>query len=626
MLRKGLTTLTAALLGAATLCASAAAHGVSATELGGGGPDGVPAKVERLLGGEVTALANGLYRVHSGEGFSYTTHGPDFGPDVQRPFGAMEEAVAVADERAPACATDYYQEVLYGYPSTGTNQLATKKASIQAQIRTNNAILNAESLASGGPQADYKVRCDGDGSIRVTAFPVTPDLAGTSASFNQIVADAKLAGFGDGTTDTNVDYTIFYDGSGDAGACGIGYLYFNESKSANNPNNNPAGLEAGYAATFSGCWFGRTSMHENGHNQGAVQQGAPNSTGTGGHCNEADDVMCYRDGGSLNQNYPQTCPVNPGTLHFDCAYNTYFDSAPEAGEWLETHWNLGWSGNRFIQFGGPDVTPPDTSVTGGPTGTTADSTPTFSFSSSELNSTFQCRFDSQAFAPCSGPAAAHTPSSPLSDGPHTFEVFATDPAANADGSPASRAFSVDTQAAETQIDSAPAGTITASEASFSFSSPEAGTSFQCRLDAAAWSACASPHQQTGLSEGGHAFYVRALDPAGNPDPSPASASFQVDLPDPAPVAADSTPPQTTIGSGPARLKKGRNATFGFSSSESGSSFECRLDGGSWLPCASPQTLIRPKRGTHVFEVRATDTSGNVDPTPARHTFKVKKRR
>ena len=89
-----------------------------------------------------------------------------------------------------------------------------------------------------------------------------------------------------------------------------------------------------------------------------------------------------------------------------------------------------------------DSTAPQTSITAGPSGPTTDSTPTFSFSSSEPNSTFQCRFDSQAFAACSGPGASHTPSTPLPAGSHTFEVRATDKAKNTDATPSKRTFTV----------------------------------------------------------------------------------------------------------------------------------------------------------------------------------------
>jgi len=89
-----------------------------------------------------------------------------------------------------------------------------------------------------------------------------------------------------------------------------------------------------------------------------------------------------------------------------------------------------------------DTVAPETTITSGPSGSTADATPTFAFSSSESGSSFACRFDSQAFVPCSGPGASHTPSAPLSAGAHSFDVRAIDMAKNADSTPARRTFTV----------------------------------------------------------------------------------------------------------------------------------------------------------------------------------------
>ena len=60
---------------------------------------------------------------------------------------------------------------------------------------------------------------------------------------------------------------------------------------------------------------------------------------------------------------------------------------------------------------------------------------------------------------------------------------------------------------------------------------------------------------------------RVVDAAGNPDPTPVTRSWTV----------DATPPQTTIDSGPSGLTNDASPSFTFSSSEGGSSFECRLD-------------------------------------------------
>ncbi|MCC6791904.1 MAG: M6 family metalloprotease domain-containing protein [Thermomicrobiales bacterium] len=96
----------------------------------------------------------------------------------------------------------------------------------------------------------------------------------------------------------------------------------------------------------------------------------------------------------------------------------------------------------------PDTDPPETTITAGPSGTTDDPSPSFSFSSDEANSSFQCRLDGAAFTACSSPHAY----SSLADGPHTFEVRATDQAANTDPTPASRSFTVDTTVPDTTVD------------------------------------------------------------------------------------------------------------------------------------------------------------------------------
>lgn len=86
-------------------------------------------------------------------------------------------------------------------------------------------------------------------------------------------------------------------------------------------------------------------------------------------------------------------------------------------------------------------------------------------------------------------------------------------------------------------------------------------------------------------------------------------------------SSDTTPPETTVDSGPKKVKKPR-AKFGFSSSEPGSSFECRLDQSAFKPCTSPRRVNGLKLGQHKFFVRAIDAAGNIDPTPAKRRFTV----
>ncbi len=85
-----------------------------------------------------------------------------------------------------------------------------------------------------------------------------------------------------------------------------------------------------------------------------------------------------------------------------------------------------------------DSTAPRATITAGPTGVTHDRTPTFAFKSSQIGSTFLCRFDSKAFGACSSP---YTPKVGLANGTHRFSVKAIDAAGNV--SPiVSRAFTV----------------------------------------------------------------------------------------------------------------------------------------------------------------------------------------
>jgi len=87
-------------------------------------------------------------------------------------------------------------------------------------------------------------------------------------------------------------------------------------------------------------------------------------------------------------------------------------------------------------------------------------------------------------------------------------------------------------------------------------------------------------------------------------------------------AFDNLPPDTTITAGPPPSTTSTEASFSFQSSEAGSAFECRLDGGAFGPCASPRSFSGLTPGDHTFEVRATDPSGNVDPTPAARSWTV----
>jgi flagellar hook assembly protein FlgD len=215
------------------------------------------------------------------------------------------------------------------------------------------------------------------------------------------------------------------------------------------------------------------------------------------------------------------------------------DGAPATDAQLDGPWGLAIAADGTVLIGDSadnrvrelDAIPPQTTITAGPTGTTSDATPTFAFSADQAGSTFECRLDANAFAPCTSPFAVST----LTEGTHTLQVQATDPAGNLDLTPAVRGFTVDT-APDTTITSGPDAATADPTPTFEFSADQTGATFACRIDTAPLAACSSPWTTAALADGGHTFKVAATDPGGNTDPAPATRTFTVDT---------TAPPSTT---------------------------------------------------------------------------------
>jgi hypothetical protein len=263
-----------------------------------------------------------------------------------------------------------------------------------------------------------------------------------------------------------------------------------------------------------------------------------------------------------------------------------------------------------------DTTAPQTTIVSGPETNSAATSVSFTFSSSEPVSTFACKLDSGNWAPCASPQEY----SDLSVGSHQFSVRANDAADNADPTPAAQSWAVeapeppdDTTAPQTSIASGPAATTAVTNASFTFSSSEPGSSFACKLDGGAWGNCTSPKPYSGVSPGAHRFSVRAGDAAGNVDNSPATYDWTVEGTAP-PV--DTTPPNTSITTKPPETTTATTANFSFAATEAGATFECQLDSGAWVECSPPQTYSSVPLGEHEFLVRASDAADNIDRTPA----------
>ncbi|MBT2514121.1 phytase [Arthrobacter sp. ISL-30] len=94
---------------------------------------------------------------------------------------------------------------------------------------------------------------------------------------------------------------------------------------------------------------------------------------------------------------------------------------------------------------GPDTTLPNTSITGGPSGTSSSTSAEFTFTATEPG-TFECALDGGAFEGCTSPKKY----ADLAVGSHVFAVRATDAAGNSDPTPAERTWIIDISAPQTE--------------------------------------------------------------------------------------------------------------------------------------------------------------------------------
>lgn len=84
---------------------------------------------------------------------------------------------------------------------------------------------------------------------------------------------------------------------------------------------------------------------------------------------------------------------------------------------------------------------------------------------------------------------------------------------------------------------------------------------------------------------------------------------------------DTTAPDTTIDTTPTSGTNSTSSDFTFHASET-ATFQCKLDGGSYVSCATPKNYTTLTEGSHTFSVKATDSATNEDPTPAEYSWTI----
>jgi len=199
--------------------------------------------------------------------------------------------------------------------------------------------------------------------------------------------------------------------------------------------------------------------------------------------------------------------------------------------------NITAVGSKTVQI---DTIAPATTI--GPTepsDPSSNATPTFDFSSSEA-STFECSVDGGAYSLCLSSLTLPT----LGQGPHTFDVRATDVAGNTDATPATYAWTLDTvppAATMTSPGAHVSGTISLTSTSTDVGGTGiASVTFEYSLDGNTWTPISTLpwNTKTGpdaVADNLYDLHVVAVDNAGN------SATSGVTN-----VRVDNTPPGVTI--------------------------------------------------------------------------------
>ena len=142
-------------------------------------------------------------------------------------------------------------------------------------------------------------------------------------------------------------------------------------------------------------------------------------------------------------------------------------------------------------------------------------------------------------------------------------------------------------------------TPAATPSPFTFTSTKAGSTFQCSIDGSAFTGCTSPYQTPVLSDGSHTFAVRSIDSVGNAS-APTRYTWTVNT---------APPTAPTIDTKPSDPSNNAQPSLAFSDSDSGVSFQCNIDGGSFAGCTSPSAIGAGRRLTR--SVEAVSTSNGV---------------
>ncbi len=326
-----------------------------------------PAQAERLRPG-TGECAGFLESIDEVQGETYCTHGPDSltPADALRgasPASVVAAAAAVGDlPGIPCYSSGSVVKVFYLYQKGTLNRFAQRLPYIREIVAIADAIYQ-ESAAQ--KSAIRHVRWKMGPGCKLAVVPVAIKMSVSLGKAESTLRSRGLLG--------STENGIAFRETGSS-CYGLGELRRDDRPSTRRNLNNRGGMFSWMqlgpclALDAGSLRMGEMAAHEIAHTLGAVQWTSPNSS-RHGHCEDAYDVMCYKDAPSTRIRI--VCSeMRP--LLLDCGKNDYFNPRPAAGSYIAKHWNIARS--KFLATAAPAawdrLARPTVAITSPPNGST----------------------------------------------------------------------------------------------------------------------------------------------------------------------------------------------------------------------------------------------------------------
>jgi len=329
------------------------------------------------------------------------------------------------DDTAAAAGITYYYWVK-AYNSGGSSTFSngdsgyvadTAAPSLSIITHTNNQYVSTASITLGGTASDSGKGDNGIEQVTVNGNRASNDTATGSGTANWSKSVSLSAG-------ANSITVIAYDNSSNHNQTSQSITIYYDVPDTTGPSLSITSHNDGQHVSTSSITLSGTAS-DSGRGDNGIQQVTVN----GSRAN--NDTAT----GSGTANWSKSVSLSPGANTITVIA---YDNSSDHNTTTQS---------ITIYYDVPDTTPPDTSITGGPSGTITYNNPTFTYTGSDyitptanlIYATYLQGYDSGWSSFSSSTTKSYTN---LPNGSYTFQVKAKDQAGNEDSTPATRSFTV----------------------------------------------------------------------------------------------------------------------------------------------------------------------------------------